>query len=37
MNAGEVSDNDIIHLNVGGQKLTTERSTLCQVEGSLLA
>ena len=38
MNAGEVSDNDImIHLNVGGQNLTTERSTLCQVEGSLLA
>ncbi len=27
----------IIYLNVGGQKLTTKRSTLCQVEGSLLA
>ena len=35
--AVEVSDNDIIHLNVGGHKLTTKRSTLCQVEGSLLA
>ncbi|CAB4034760.1 Chaperone dnaK2 [Paramuricea clavata] len=33
----EVSDDDIIDLNVGGQKLTTTRSTLCQVEGSLLA
>ncbi|CAB4045756.1 SH3KBP1-binding 1 [Paramuricea clavata] len=33
----EVSDDDIIHLNVGGQKLTSTRSTLCQVEGSLLA
>ena len=33
----EVSDDDIIQLNVGGQKLTTTRSTLCQVEGSLLA
>jgi hypothetical protein len=32
----EVSDDDIIHLNVGGQKLTSTRSTLCQVEGSLL-
>ena len=29
--------NDIIHLNVGGKKMTTKRSTLCQVEGSLLA
>ena len=37
MKAVEVSDNDIIHLNVGGHKLTTRRSTLCQVEGSLLA
>ena len=37
MKAVEVSDNDIIHLNVGGHKLTTKRSTLCQVEGSLLA
>jgi hypothetical protein len=33
----EVSDDDIIHLNVGGQKFTSTRSTLCQVEGSLLA
>ena len=33
----EVKDDDIIHLNIGGQKFTTERSTLCQVEGSLLA
>ncbi|CAB3980902.1 Chaperone dnaK2 [Paramuricea clavata] len=37
MKAVEVSDNDIIHLNVGGHKLTTKRSTLCQVEGSVLA
>ena len=28
---------DIINLNVGGTKLTTLRSTLCQVEDSLLA
>ncbi|CAB4022801.1 SH3KBP1-binding 1, partial [Paramuricea clavata] len=33
----EVSDDDIILLNVGGQKFTSTRSTLCQVEGSLLA
>jgi hypothetical protein len=33
----EVSDDDIIHLNIGGQKFTSTRSTLCQVEGSLLA
>ena len=32
-----VSDDDIIHLNIGGQKFSTTRSTLCQVEGSLLA
>ncbi|CAB4030426.1 Chaperone dnaK2 [Paramuricea clavata] len=32
-----VTDNDIIHLNVSGHKLTTKRSTLCQVENSLLA
>ena len=32
-----VSDDDIIDLNVGGQRLSTTRSTLCQVEGSLLA
>ena len=37
MNAVKVSDDDIINLNVGGQKITTKRSTLCQVEGSLLA
>ena len=37
MKAVEVSDNDIIELNVGGHKLSTKRSTLCQVEGSLLA
>ena len=37
MEAIEVSDDDIIHLNVGGQKFTTTRATLCQVEGSLLA
>jgi hypothetical protein len=33
----EVNDDDIKDLNVGGQKLTTTRSTLCQVEGSLFA
>ena len=37
MKAVDVSDDDIIHLNVGGQKFTSTRSTLCQVEGSLLA
>ena len=37
MKAVEVSDNDIINLNVGGTKITTKRSTLCQVSGSLLA
>ena len=37
MEAIEVSDDDIIHLNVGGQRFTTTRSTLWQVEGSLLA
>ena len=37
MNAVKVSDDDIINLNVGGKKITTKRSTLCQVEGSLLA
>ena len=37
MKAVEVSDNDIINLNVGGTKMTTKRSTLCQVNGSLLA
>ena len=37
MEAIEVSDDDIIHLNVGGQKFSTTRATLCQVEGFLLA
>jgi hypothetical protein len=37
MKAIEVSDDDMINLNVGGKKMTTKRSTLCQVEGSLLA
>ena len=37
MKAFDVSDDDIIHLNIGGQKFTTTRSTLYQVEGSLLA
>ena len=37
MKAVMVNNNDIIHLNVGGEKMTTKRSTLCQVEGSLLA
>ena len=37
MKAVEVSDDDIIQLNVGGQRMTTTRSTLCQIEGSLLA
>ena len=37
MKAFDVSDDDIIPLNVGGKKFTTTRSTLCQVEGSLLA
>ncbi|CAB3980904.1 SHKBP1 isoform 5 [Paramuricea clavata] len=32
-----MNPNDIIHLNVGGQRLSTKRSTLCRVEGSLLA
>ena len=30
-----VKDDEIIHLNIGRQKCTTKRSTLCQVEGSL--
>ena len=37
MNAVQVNDDDLIYLNVGGQRLTTTRSTLCQVKGSLLA
>ena len=32
-----MNNDDIINLNVGGKKLTTLRSTLCQVEDSLLA
>ena len=35
--AVNVNDDDLIDLNVGGTKLTTSRSTLCQVEDSLLA
>ena len=35
--AVDMSDDDIINLNVGGTKLTTLRSTLCQVQDSLLA
>jgi hypothetical protein len=30
-------ENDIVYLNVGGTKMATKRSTLCQIEGSLLA
>ena len=37
METVSVRDDDIIHFNVSGLKLTTNRSTLCQVEGSLLA
>ena len=37
MTAIAVKDDDIIDLNVGGTKMTTKRSTLCQVKGSLLA
>ena len=37
MTAIAVKDDDIITLNVGGTKMTTKRSTLCQVKGSLLA
>ena len=35
--AVNVNDDDLIDLNVGGTKLTTSRSTLCQVQDSLLA
>ena len=35
--AMNVNDDDLIDLNVGGTKLTTTRSTLCQVQDSLLA
>ena len=31
------NNSDIVHLNVGGKRMTTKKSTLCQVEGSLLA
>ena len=37
MQAVNISEDDIIHLSIGGQKFSTTRSTLCQVEGSLLA
>ncbi len=37
MEAFVASVDDIIDLNVGGRKLRTTRSTLCQVEGSFLA
>ena len=37
MKVVDVNDDDIILLNVGEQKFTSTRSTLCQVEGSLLA
>ena len=37
INSIHVKDDDIIKLNVGGTKITTKRSTLCQVEGSFLA
>ena len=37
MKAVVVSDDDIINLNVGGKKITTKRSTLCQVKGSLFS
>lgn len=33
----EDSHDDIIELNVGGKIMTTKRSTLCQIDGSLLA
>ena len=29
MQAVKVSDDDIVHLNVGGQKFSTTRATLC--------
>ena len=37
MQAFAIRDDDIVRLNVGGQKFTSKRSTLCQVEGSLFA
>ena len=33
----EHQKDDVIELNIGGQAMTTTRSTLCQVEGSLLS
>jgi hypothetical protein len=33
----KVEDDDVIQLNVGGEIIATTRSTLCQIEGSLLA
>ena len=33
----EVEDDDVISLNIGGTIMAAARSTLCQVEGSLLA
>ena len=33
----EDNNDDIIHLNVGGTIMASKRSTLCQVEGSMLA
>ena len=35
--ATEGNDDESTHLNFGGQKISTKRSTLCQVKGSLLA
>ncbi|CAB3980903.1 K+ channel tetramerization domain-containing [Paramuricea clavata] len=37
MDAGEVPNDVFIHLNVGGQKLISKRSTLCQVKDSFFA
>ena len=31
------SDDDIIQLNVGGQKFTTKRSTSCQINGLMIS
>ena len=33
----KIGQDDVIELNVGGEIMATTRSTLCQVEGSLLA
>jgi hypothetical protein len=33
----ENTNDDVIELNVGGQRMATKRSTLCQIKGSLLA